>query len=180
MKLSALPCTHCQGHGLEGAGPSAAACRFCGALNPLDGLLCPRCDFVNAAGAEACANCRQTLSRRCPDCAAANWIGAERCANCGRALDALTHITSRYGVDPAHYLNALARDSAAIKAREAADSQVRMGRLEASEQRRQAALADARRRRDAQQRLLALGLAAVVVVALIVVAVMVTISLSAN
>ena len=180
MKLSEIPCTNCQGHGLEAHAASEAACRFCGTLNTLDGVICPRCDFVSPAGSGACANCRQALHRRCPNCAALNWVGGEQCGNCGHALDAFTHLSSRRGVDPANFLNELARDSHAIKAREAADSDVRMSQLEAIEQRRQAFLADARRRRDAQQRVLGIGLAALMLLAGAAVVAMVVISLSAN
>lgn len=179
MKLSEIPCTNCQGHGLEVHAASEAACRFCGTVNTVDGAICPRCDHISPAGADACANCHQALNRRCPNCAALNWVGGEQCGSCGHALDSLTHISSRYGVDPANFLNELARDSHAIKAREAADSDVRMGQLQAIEQRRQANLAEARRRRDAQQRALGLGLAALVLVAAAAVVVMVIISLSA-
>lgn len=179
MKLSEVPCTNCQGHGLEVDAASQAVCRFCGTLNPVDGVICPRCDHVNPMGTEACAHCHQALYRRCPNCAALNWVGGEQCGNCGQALDALTHLSSRYGVDTANFYNELARDSAALKAREAADSDVRMSELQAIEQRRQAFLAEARRRRDAQQRALGLGLAALVLVAAAGVVVMVIISLNA-
>jgi hypothetical protein len=180
MNLSEIPCTNCQGHGLDANSATEATCRFCATVNPVDGVICPRCDHVNAAGADACANCRQALSRRCPDCTTPNWTGSENCSQCGRALDAVALISTRFGVDPANRYNELARESAAIKELEAADSDRRMGQLEAIEQRRQALLAEARRRRDSQQRVMGVGLAAVVLVAVVVVAVMVIISLNAN
>ncbi len=180
MILSEIPCSNCQGHGLEVHALSEAACRFCGTVNTVDGVICPRCDFVSPAGSGACTNCRQALYRRCANCAALNWVGGEQCGNCGHALDAFTHISSRHGVDPANLRNELARDSHGLKAREAADSDVRMGQLEAVEQRRQAFLAEARRRRDAQQRLMGMGLAVLVLLAGAVVVVMVFISLSTN
>jgi hypothetical protein len=180
MNLSELACHNCQGHGLDANGPSEAACRFCGAVNPVAGLICPRCDFVNQSSDTACANCRQSLTRRCPDCSTANWSGAEQCVNCGRALDAVALISTRFGVDPAARLNQQARESAALKSLEAVDSQRRMGELEAIEQRRQALLTAARRRRDGQQRLMGLGLALLVIVFIVAVVVMVAISLNAN
>jgi hypothetical protein len=172
MNLSAIPCSNCQAHGLEVQPNGAAACHYCGAANAVEGVICPNCDEVNAAGEVACANCRQGLTRRCPRCDHANWTGAEQCARCGRELDAVTLLSTRFGVDPANRYNQLARESAAIKAKEAEDSRRRMGKLEAIEQRRQALLAEARRRRDAQQKQLALAAAAlgVVVVLAVVVA----------
>jgi hypothetical protein len=154
MKLSELPCNHCQGAGLEAQSAGAAQCRYCGTLNTIDGILCPHCDTINADQAAVCAACRQGLVRRCPACAAANWSGAESCANCGRGLDTLAVLGARLATSHADRLNALAGEAAALKAREAEDSQRRLAELHAVEARRQALLGDARQRRDQQQRVL--------------------------
>jgi hypothetical protein len=159
MKLNELPCTHCQGAGLELHAAGEAQCRYCGTLNALAGVICPRCETVNEPEADVCAGCRQGLVRRCPVCDLANWSGAEHCANCGRALDTVSVLGNRLASTHADRLNALARDATALKAREAEDSQRRLAELNAIEARRQAHLAEARRRRDQQQRALLVTLA---------------------
>jgi hypothetical protein len=152
MPLSELPCTHCQGAGLELHAAGEAQCRFCGTLNAVDGVICPRCETINALEAIACAACRHGLVRRCPACATANWSGAELCANCGRALDTMSALGARLSSSHADRLNELARDAAALKTREEEDSQRRLAELNAIEARRQALLSESRRRRDQQQR----------------------------
>jgi hypothetical protein len=161
MYLNELTCTHCNGAGLEVEAAGEALCRYCGTRNTVAGVICPRCEQVNPPDAEACAACFQGLAARCPDCSALNWTGAERCAQCGRTLDAVARLTTRWGTDPASRLNAQARDAAAIKAQEAADARRRLDALNAIEARRLQLVAEARARRDAQQRtlLVVVGLA---------------------
>jgi hypothetical protein len=163
MKLSELPCTHCQGAGLELHAAAEAQCRFCGTVNAIEGVICPRCETINAAGASACAACLQGLGRRCPACDTVNWSGAEACASCGRALDTVSVLGARLAVTHADRLNEQSRDAAALKAREAEDSQRRLDALNAVEARRQALLAEARQRRDQQQRSLLVAVSLVVV-----------------
>lgn len=180
MKLRELPCTHCQGAGLELHGPYQAQCRYCGTPNTISGVVCPRCEEINPPQAEACAACQQGLVRRCPDCATANWSGADHCAQCGRALDTMSVLGARLATSYADRLHAQGREAAAIKAREAEDSERRMGELQAIEARRQAALAEARRRRDQQQRALVVVVSVVVLAFLGLAAVIGVLSMMAN
>ncbi len=154
MKLAELTCTHCDGAGLELQAEGAVVCRYCGTPNALEGTLCPRCDEVNGPGIDICTDCRQSLTRTCPDCGTKLWSGTERCGHCGRALDAVALASGRWGVDPANRLNEQTRAAAALKASELADGARRNAEFEAIEGRRQAFLAEARRRRDAQQRVM--------------------------
>jgi hypothetical protein len=172
MYLNEVLCTNCQGAGLEQETESQATCRFCGTSNAVAGVLCARCDFVNAAAAETCEGCRQALWRRCPACRARNWTGAETCRACSQPLDITTRTGTRAGESTAGRLNTQAHEAKAFKAIEAADSQRRMAGLQAIEDRRQANLREAQTRRDAQQRvlvwsvgLLLFGFVTVVVVA---------------
>ncbi|MCC7360221.1 MAG: hypothetical protein IT317_12125 [Anaerolineales bacterium] len=172
MKLADVICSHCEAAGLE---PQAegAVCRYCGTANALTGVLCPRCDEVNPRGAEVCADCRQGLARTCPDCGLRQWAGVERCGQCGRALDALALSSGRWGRDPANRLNEQARSVAALKAHELADGERRSAEFAAIEARRQALLAEARHRRDAQQRIILMVLGGLTVGFIIFVGVLV-------
>lgn len=154
MKLAERMCAHCEAAGLELHAEGAVVCRYCGTPNPLEGMVCPRCEEVNAAGAEVCAACRHSLVRACPACGTRQWSGADRCGHCGRDLDAVALVSSRWGVDPANRLNEQTQAAAALKASELADGERRTAEFEAIERRRQALLAEARRRRDAQQRVM--------------------------
>lgn len=174
MKLSERICTHCEGAGLELHAEGAVVCRYCGTPNTLEGVVCPRCEEVNAPQAEVCTACRASLRRACPDCGTRQWSGAERCGHCGRALDAVALASGRWGVDPSNRLNEQTQAAVALKASELADGERRTAEFEAIEARRQALLAEARRRRDAQQRamftvlgVLVLGFIVFVVVILI-------------
>ena len=171
MQLNERLCTHCQGAGLELAGESLAVCRFCGTHNAVEGVLCPQCEFVNLAAAEACDNCRQVLTRKCANCGTLNWSGAEECSACGEPLDSATRVGARAGVTTASRLNTQQLEARALKAQEAEYSQRRRAELEAIEARRLAGLAEARTRRDAQQRALMVGLGLLVLGFVVVVAV---------
>ena len=161
--LSEVACQHCEAAGLEVQADGAVKCRYCGTVNHLEGVVCPACEHVNAPGADVCANCRRTLVVTCPACGVRNWSGAEACADCGRTLDSISRLSTRYGSDPANFYRELQQSAAPIKARETAASGRRMAEMEAMEQRRLAALAEARRRQQKQQRALTLVLLLVVV-----------------
>ena len=154
MYLTEVLCTNCQGAGLELENESQAVCRFCGTANAVAGVLCDRCDFVNAAAAETCQGCRQALWRKCPSCGARNWTGADACRACQQPLDVTTRTGTRAGESTASRLDKQAREARAFKAVSGLNSQRRMAGLEAIEARRQANLREAQARRDAQQRVL--------------------------
>jgi hypothetical protein len=168
--LGEVLCRECQGAGLELEPGGRIVCRFCGAENTLEGVVCPHCEAINPPGAETCAACRRALTHRCPHCGAGNWSGAERCAQCGGALDPLERLSTRWTANPAGHFDALQRSAAALKAEEEAASQRRLAEMHGLETRRQADLAEARRRQAGQQRviLLAAGLAALAVAAMVV------------
>ena len=152
MILSEALCSHCQAAGLDLQSESQAVCRYCGTVNPVEGVICARCEFVNAAGAETCDACRQALWRRCPSCGSSNWMGAERCGQCDSVLDVIALAGERWRTNTADRLDAQQRNSAGLKAQEAADAQRRKAGFEAGEQRRQQRLHQAAGQREAQQR----------------------------
>ena len=160
MKLAEVTCTHCEAAGLELHPDGGVVCRYCGTANPVNGVLCPRCAEVNALGSDVCADCRQGLVRTCPDCGLRQWVGVERCGQCGRALDAVSLSSGRWGRDPANRLNDQSRAAVALKAQELAGGERRAAEFAAIEARRQALLAEARQRRDAQQRVIFIVLGA--------------------
>jgi hypothetical protein len=149
--LREVLCLHCAGAGLQLKPDGQVVCRFCGAANALEGVICPSCEWVNAPGAANCANCRQGLTRLCPECSARNWSGADRCVACGHPLDTLGYVIStRAGGTPGQ-LERQRRDVSRIKEAEEADSERRRAYFDEIERRRQADLAEAKRR-SAQER----------------------------
>jgi Double zinc ribbon len=165
--LSDTLCSHCQSAGLDLETESSAVCRYCGTVNEVAGVLCPHCEAINAAGAETCEACHQTLIRRCPSCNTPNWAGAEKCMRCQAPLDTVAALGARYRTDTAGRLRAQRHAAASIKAKEAVDSDRRMAEFNAMEQRRQQYLHQSIAARDSQQRLwiavlIVLGFAVVV------------------
>ena len=169
--LNEVLCANCQGAGLELAGESQAVCRYCGTQSAVDGVVCGRCEFVNPVGAEICGDCRQPLRRKCPNCGTVNWTGAEQCSACQQPLDATTRVGARIAVTTAGRLSTQQSEARALKAQEAEYSQRRRAELEAIEARRQARLAESRQRRDAQQRMMLIGVGLLVAAFVVVVAV---------
>jgi hypothetical protein len=165
--LSGTLCSNCQAAGLELENEAEAVCRYCGARNTLDGIICPYCELINAAGAETCQDCHRNLYRPCPACATPNWAGAEHCLRCQGPLDAVAALGARYRTDTAGRLRAQQHEAAGIKAMEAAASERRLAELNAIEERRQQYLNDAIRVRDNQQRL---WIAALIILGFIVIA----------
>jgi hypothetical protein len=159
--LHEILCAQCSGAGLQLQPDGRVVCRFCGAADTLEGIICANCEWVNAPGASNCANCRQGLTRLCPDCSARNWSGADRCSNCGHPLDTLGYVMgTRVGGTPAQ-LERQRRDVSKIKETEEADSERRREYFEEIERRRQAALADAKRRSVKEHRMMTVILIAV-------------------
>ncbi len=171
MKLADMTCTHCEGAGLELQAEGAVVCRYCGTPNQVEGVVCPRCEAVNAPGAAVCADCRQSLVKSCPACSTQNWAGAERCRHCGRGLDAVAHVINHWDTNPANRLNEQMRANAELKKQQLADGERRTADFAAIEQRRLAQVAEARKRRDAQQRMWSIGLAVALTVFIVFVAV---------
>ncbi len=163
--LKALTCYHCTGAGLELEPDGRVRCTFCNELNEMAGPVCPRCEFVNAAGAEICQSCNLALGRTCPNCQTRNWSGAERCVACGRSLDTLAALIERAG-DAGERFHQERRDLAAVSAQEEAGARQRLAQLEAIDQRRQAALQAAAARQAREQRL---ALTAIFVIVLLII-----------
>src|SRR5262245_50752002 len=112
-KLSETLCSNCQSAGLDLQTESSAVCRYCGTVNPINGIICPHCEFINSAGAQTCANCRQSLTRKCPHCGTPNWAGEESCMRCQQPLDAVATLGARY-VDTAARLRAQQHDASSL------------------------------------------------------------------
>ncbi len=169
--LSSHLCLHCEGAGLELHSGGQVICRYCGTANMLDGVVCPQCEHISAAGAEVCGNCRQTLQRPCPKCGTRNWSGAETCRHCAASLDPVARLSNRYGVDPAARFNEQQHSSRGIKLEEEQASRRRLAELTAIEARRQANLRAAQEKKAAEQRVMLIGTAAIVFVIVAAVAV---------
>lgn len=152
MTLRSITCSNCQGAGLELEANGLIVCRFCGTTNALAGVICPKCEHVNPEGTDTCGDCRSSLLRSCPACGNQNWSGADACRQCGQSLDAMSRLSTRWGLDPANRLNEQQAASATIKALEAADSRRRMAELDSIEDRRQAALAAGWKKQAERQR----------------------------
>lgn len=150
--LSDTLCSNCQSAGLELQTETRAVCRYCGTVNTVDGIICPHCEFINPTGAQTCADCHQSLTRKCPQCGTPNWAGAETCMRCRQPLDAIAVLGARY-TDTAARLRAQQHDAGSLKAKEAADSKRRLDEMNAMEERRQHYLKQATQTRDSQQRL---------------------------
>ena len=165
--LSETLCTNCHAAGLDLQAETSAVCRYCGTVNSVPGLICPQCEFVNAAEARTCDGCHQSLYRKCPQCGTPNWAGADNCLRCQNPLDAVASLGARYRTDTAGRLRAQQHDAASIKAKEAVDSDRRIAELNAIEERRQHFLSDAVRQRDSQQRL---WIAALIILGFVVIA----------
>ncbi len=175
-ELRLVLCSNCNGAGLELQPDGQTLCKFCGTPNAMAGPICPRCEVVNAAGAETCANCGLALIRTCPDCQTLNWSGAEACVNCGRALDTLDHLMDRLQLGTEGRLNRQQAESRSIKEEEAASAQRRSAYFVEIEERRQQGLAEAKRRADRERQLMQWFAIGAVVVVLIVIAAFVAIN----
>ena len=173
QELRVIPCSNCNGAGLELQPDGQAVCKFCGTTNALDGPICPRCEVVNAAGAEVCDNCGLALIRTCPDCEAINWSGAEQCVNCGRALDTLDHLMNRLQEGTEGRLNRQQAESRSIKEEEEAAAQRRSAYFVEIEQRRQQELAEAKRKADRERQVMQMFAIGAVVVVVVIIAVIV-------
>jgi len=156
-RLSDTLCSHCQSAGLDLQNESSAVCRYCGTENTVAGVICPHCEFINPASAQACGDCHQSLTRKCSQCGTPNWAGAETCIRCQQPLDAVASLGARY-VDTAARLRAQQHDAAGLKAKEAVDSRRRLDEMNASEARRQNYLSQASQAGVRQQRFWILAL----------------------
>ena len=169
--LRQIACSNCGGAGLELHLEGQVVCKFCGTPNTVPGLICPRCEFVNAEGTDFCENCQQPLYHVCPNCKTKNWGGAAQCAQCGHALDTLDSLIGRLQENTDGRLNRQQREAHALKAAEEASAERRLEQLRAIDRRREQAQAEAMARRVANERrlmlflLLGAGLLIVLIVA---------------
>jgi hypothetical protein len=177
MKLNETPCTNCHGAGLELEPGGSTHCRFCGATNSVAGVVCPRCENVNAAGAQVCEACNLSLYRTCPQCNTRNWSGADHCTQCGRSLDTFTAVMARKG-DAGEKFHEQRRELASVSVRETEGSRQRMEYFEAIEQRRQQNLRQTKARKEREQRI-ALTVA-FVVIGLVVLGLVIALALAAQ
>lgn len=155
--LRQIACSNCSGAGLELHPGGQVICRFCGTPNAVPGLICPRCEFVNAEGTDFCEDCQQALYQVCPNCHTKNRSGATQCARCGEPLDVLLDgLISRLQESTDARLNRQRREASALKAAEEASAERRLEQLRAIDRRREQAQAEALARRAARERQLML------------------------
>ena len=170
IPLRQTACLHCGGAGLELNAEGQVRCRFCGTDNPLEGTVCPRCEYVSAGGAEFCENCHRPLFRLCPDCQTKVWSGTLKCPNCGRPLDTLDGLIGRLQEETDGRLYRQQRESAGLKALEEQAAERRLQQLRSIDQRREHAQDEAMARRSIRERQLITAfavIAAVVVIAIL-------------
>jgi serine/threonine-protein kinase len=175
--LKEIACYNCTGAGLELEPDGRVRCAFCGEVNLTAGPVCPRCETVNATGAEFCVSCNLALVRTCPNCDTRNWSGAERCAHCGRPLDTLSALMDRVG-DAGERFHKDRRDLAAVSAREAAGAEQRLAQLAEIDQRRRDAIQRAAARKAREQQIALIATAVVAGLIVLAVAVIVIVQLA--
>jgi hypothetical protein len=149
--LRQTACLHCGGAGLELTVEGQVKCKFCGTVNNLPGIVCPRCECVSAADAEFCDNCHTALSRTCPECYTKNWSGAAQCVSCGRPLDTLDGLIGRLQEDTDSRLHRQQRESVELKALEEQAAERRLEQLRGIDQHREQAQAEALAQRAAHE-----------------------------
>lgn len=171
MLLNAIPCSHCGSHGLVLEADGIPTCQFCGTPNSVKGVICPDCEWVNAAHKETCETCGAALFRTCPACNAKNWAGATACVKCGETLDTLAYMASRLQqADTSQRLTSRSRSIKEIKEEEERASQKRTAQFEEQEKRRLRGLTDARTRGAAREnQFMALVFIALIVFGLLIV-----------
>ena len=150
--LRQTACLSCGGAGLELTSDGQVKCKFCGTVNNLPGIVCPRCECVSAADAEFCENCHAVLSHTCPACHTKNWSGAALCASCGRPLDTLDGLIGRLQEDTDTRLNRQRRESVELKALEEQAAERRLDQLRGIDQRREETQAEAMAQRAVRER----------------------------
>ena len=169
--LSHIPCTFCQGAGLEVQTATRAVCKFCGTVNSLEGVLCAECASLNPAKADVCGECGRGLYRACVNCGTRNWNGHDHCEKCGQPLDTLSFMAPRSGQNTASRLDEQQRGSRSLKAQEASAADRRMAGMMEIEERRQQTLRAAGERSAANERLIMTVTIVAVVAFLVLVAV---------
>ncbi len=75
------PCRYCD----KLVPPMSKICPFCGKVNPLDQLRCPRCRDPIQKGWKICSSCGLDLVTICPQCAKATFFG-DYCDHCQARL----------------------------------------------------------------------------------------------
>ncbi len=171
MLLSAIPCSHCGGAGLQMEPNGVAICRFCGTPNTVKGIICPHCEWVSPANRETCPECSGTLFRACPACQTKNWSGSDKCVKCGEAMDLLAFTAARLQqADTGNRLSSQQRFAKEIKADEERAAQKRTAQFAEAEVRRRQGLAESAAQQAARERRmwLALVVGALVIIAIVV------------
>jgi len=75
------PCKYC-GKLIE---PDANVCPFCGKVNPIGLLRCPKCEYPIQKDYKVCPNCGLKLEITCPYCGEQTFFG-DYCDKCGTRL----------------------------------------------------------------------------------------------
>lgn len=128
-RRSIMPqCPACTAPGLEVSPDGRLTCSYCGSTLPGESIVCPACGHVNA-------------------------YDVETCRSCGEPLSLLAQVMIRHeGRDQPYRLQQVRTQAPALKERESRESGKRMEVLQAIDQRRHAAEAEAKEAQEAYQR----------------------------
>ncbi len=113
-------------------------------------------------------------TRDCLSCGHVNPADASHCEACGQELGVLGTLFERVTGSRSDWLQELREQAPTLKAQQEAVSQAQMAEMLAAEERRYAALAQARAERDRQQRIL-VGVTAAVCILLILIVIAVAV-----
>jgi len=169
-----LTCPECNVGELLDRGDGSLVCLNCGERYVSPPRLCPFCEAENELDAKTCRKCGRVLRKTCPRCNTVNPVKAETCLSCGQAFDTIGHIAAREELRQADRFSLRAETVSGVKAAELAQAQQRADEMWAKEHQRQAALL-AQRRKQRQQELrlmyMAIGFLVLAVVAIVVIAI---------
>jgi predicted RNA-binding Zn-ribbon protein involved in translation (DUF1610 family) len=123
----------------------------------------PQCPACTAPGLDAspdgtltCSYCGTTISSEsnvCPVCGHVNAYDVETCRSCGEPLSLVAQVMIRQeGSDQPYRLQQVRNQATALKERESRESEKRMEVLQAIDQRRHAAEAEAKAAQEAYER----------------------------
>jgi len=163
-QLKPITCSECGGSNFEHDAEGNLVCAFCGTkfASPREKVLCPACGAENPAEALKCMKCGLNLGRICPACNHVNPPGTEVCMNCATPLDALAAVQMRRG--EGKRISDSLREQALVaqKGADMAYMDEQRRQIDAEETARQQQLARQAARSTREQRLIMLGLAAVI------------------
>ena len=151
--LEKLTCLKCNHSGLVADNEHGhPICPNCGEVFDNNQVVCPDCQTRNPGDRQYCLQCDAMLQRKCAHCGVSNWSGAMECVQCGRPLDFVDQVITRHTADFGRTLEERRARAASIKVQTEASSRERSAALRAQEEEYMASIADAKNRRDAEQK----------------------------